>query len=40
MHSEIVQYKHGDCGGLRREPASELDDAWRAHQVPSCLSAG
>jgi hypothetical protein len=40
MDREIVEHEHGDCRGLRREPASELDDAWRAHQVPSCLSEG
>jgi hypothetical protein len=40
VHSEVVEHEHGDAGGLRREPASELGDAWRAHQVSICLSEG
>jgi hypothetical protein len=40
VYREIVQREHGDCGGLRCEPASELGDAWRAHQLSICLSEG
>jgi len=27
VHSEIVQREHGHCSDLRREPASDRDDA-------------